>query len=319
MRDFLTFSWARFSKDVHSHTLQIAKILSAPVPKPGELIKLDASPGTAEKEKERDRNGKAVSSAPASLEMICRMPGGLDFGKGLVDVNFQMWPLFCCLSLDNILTCCEIALSPTGRVLFTSRHPAMLGVCINSLFYDLLLTAFRLPFRLSSTSLNSVVGVELHFRLCILAMPRSTSRILDHGFLGWPPKHDTLRGPLPRFASVICKSIIYFLESCSFFLAILTMSTAFLHRLAMSPPRTKEIAIVVFSYPHSTPTSTQTIRFLQSSKKRSQLAVSDQSSKSKAAVEQAAASVLKLSIHQTGGTGHVWLLPLTRFFNTGYA
>jgi hypothetical protein len=88
---------------------QIAKILSAPVPKPGELIKLDASPNSAgEKDKEKDRNGKAVSSALASLEMICRMPGGLDFGKGLVDVNFQMWPLFCCLSLDNILTCCEV-------------------------------------------------------------------------------------------------------------------------------------------------------------------------------------------------------------------
>ncbi|KIM25078.1 hypothetical protein M408DRAFT_26482 [Serendipita vermifera MAFF 305830] len=134
MRDFLTFSWARFSKDVHSHTLQIAKILSAPVPKPGEFIKLDASPG-AEKEKERDRSGKAISSSPASLEMICRMPGGLDFGKGLVDVNFQMWPLFCCLSLDNILTCCEIALSPTGRVLFTSRHPAMLGIAVSTIKY----------------------------------------------------------------------------------------------------------------------------------------------------------------------------------------
>ena len=61
MRDFLTFSWARFSKDVHSHTLQIAKILSAPMPKPGELIKLDASP--PEKEKPTDRSGRAVAAA----------------------------------------------------------------------------------------------------------------------------------------------------------------------------------------------------------------------------------------------------------------
>ena len=67
--------------------------------------------------------------------MICRMPGGLDFGKGLVDVNFQMWPLFCCLSLDNILTCCEIALSPTGRVLFLSKHPAMLGIAVSTIKY----------------------------------------------------------------------------------------------------------------------------------------------------------------------------------------
>ncbi|PVF93803.1 hypothetical protein CPB86DRAFT_767097, partial [Serendipita vermifera] len=133
MRDFLTFSWARFSKDVHSHTLQIAKILSAPIPKPGELVKLDASPQNADKS--ADKSGKAVASPAVTLEMICRMPGGLDFGKGLVDVNFQMWPLFCCLSLDNILTCCEIALSPTGRVLFVSKHPAMLGIAVSTIKY----------------------------------------------------------------------------------------------------------------------------------------------------------------------------------------
>ena len=39
-----------------------------------------------------------------------------------------MWPLFKCLNIDNILSVCEIALAPTGRVLFFSRHPAMLGV-----------------------------------------------------------------------------------------------------------------------------------------------------------------------------------------------
>lgn len=43
-------------------------------------------------------------------------------------MNFTMWPLFKCLNVDNILTICEIALAPTGRVLFFSRHAAMLGV-----------------------------------------------------------------------------------------------------------------------------------------------------------------------------------------------
>ena len=44
MRDYLTLSWARFSKDVQSHTLQISKILSHPAPRPGELVRLYASP-----------------------------------------------------------------------------------------------------------------------------------------------------------------------------------------------------------------------------------------------------------------------------------
>nr|GAT44186.1 predicted protein [Mycena chlorophos] len=121
MRDYLTLSWARFSKDVQSHTLQISKILAHPAPRPGDLIKLDASPQN--------------EGSEGSLEVIARFPGGLDFGRGLVDINFTMWPLFKCLSIDNILTICEIALTPTGRVIFVSRHPAMLGIAVATTKY----------------------------------------------------------------------------------------------------------------------------------------------------------------------------------------
>lgn len=92
MRDYLTLSWARFSKDVQSHTLQISKILSHPAPRAGDLIRLDAS-----------------AKDETNLEVVARFPGGLDFGRGLVDVNFTMWPLFKCLNIDNILTICEVS------------------------------------------------------------------------------------------------------------------------------------------------------------------------------------------------------------------
>ncbi|RXW22953.1 hypothetical protein EST38_g2921 [Candolleomyces aberdarensis] len=121
MRDYLTLSWARFSKDVQSHTLQISKILAHPAPRAGELIKLDASPKT--------------DGSDSNLEVIARFPGGLDFGRGLVDINFTMWPLFKCLNIDNILTICEIALAPTGKILFFSRYPAMLGIAVNTIKY----------------------------------------------------------------------------------------------------------------------------------------------------------------------------------------
>ncbi|TFK41160.1 AEX-3 domain-containing protein [Crucibulum laeve] len=121
MRDYLTLSWARFSKDVQSHTLQISKILAHPAPRAGDLIKLDASP--------KSEGGES------SLEVIARFPGGLDFGRGLVDINFTMWPLFKCLNIDNILTICEIALAPTGRILFFSRYPAMLGIAVSTIKY----------------------------------------------------------------------------------------------------------------------------------------------------------------------------------------
>lgn len=121
MRDFLTLSWARFSKDVQSHTLQINKILSHPAPRASELIRLDASPRS--------------ESLDNALEVIARFPGYLDFGRGLVDINFTMWPLFKALNVDNILTICEIALSPTGKILFISRHPAMLGIAVSTIKY----------------------------------------------------------------------------------------------------------------------------------------------------------------------------------------
>ena len=99
MRDYLTLSWARFSKDVQSHTLQISKILSHPAPRPGELVRLDASSAP---------NNASGHASETSLEVVSRFPGGLDFGRGLVDVNFTMWPLFKCLNIDNILTICEV-------------------------------------------------------------------------------------------------------------------------------------------------------------------------------------------------------------------
>ncbi|KAF5375028.1 hypothetical protein D9758_000285 [Tetrapyrgos nigripes] len=120
MRDYLTLSWARFSKDVQSHTLQISKILSHPAPRAGELVRLDASP---------------KHDTESGLEVVARFPGGLDFGQGLVDINFTMWPLFQALNIDNILTICEIALAPTGRVLFFSRHPAMLSIAVFTIKY----------------------------------------------------------------------------------------------------------------------------------------------------------------------------------------
>lgn len=111
MRDYLTLSWARFSKDVQSHTLQISKILSFPAPRPGEIIRLDASAKN--------------DGAETSLEVVARFPGGLDFGRGLVDINFTMWPLFKCLNIDNILTICEVGVLHPYRFMFSTLTVAI--------------------------------------------------------------------------------------------------------------------------------------------------------------------------------------------------
>ncbi|KZT02704.1 uncharacterized protein LAESUDRAFT_684942, partial [Laetiporus sulphureus 93-53] len=187
MRDYLTLSWARFSKDVQSHTLQISKILSHPAPRPGELVHLDASASSQH------------SSSPGvetSLEVVARFPGGLDFGRGLVDVNFTMWPLFKCLNIDNILTICEIALAPTGRILFFSRHPAILGIAVHTIKYLVELRGWNgvaLPTvhsRDAKIYIDDpgpwIMGLATEARYCVRPPPEVCAVDLDINYLNCP-------------------------------------------------------------------------------------------------------------------------------------
>ena len=86
----------------------------------------------------------------------------------------------------------------------------------------------------------------------------------------------------------------------------------------MFPPRASETDTAVSSSPHLMHTSTQTTQFLPSSKRPSRPVDSGLSSRFRADAVPAAVLVPRLSTHPTGGTGHVWLAPLMRFFSTGY-
>lgn len=196
MRDYLTLSWARFSKDVQSHSLQISKILSHPAPRAGDLIKLDAS-ATA-------KSDTASAGGPdTSLEVIARFPGGLDFGRGLVDINFTMWPLFKALNIDNILTICEVsvcailqaALELTFGKDCSGAHredPLLFSLSFHargaflsgsaSHMFSAFFECRRSLCRRSSTLLNFAAGMVLRCQQSILVMRRSTSTILAHGF-----------------------------------------------------------------------------------------------------------------------------------------
>lgn len=110
--------WARYQKDARSHMRQIFTLLNAEAPRPGDLFRLPIG---------NSRNDEVVIEAT--------MPGALDFDKGIFKVDFQMWPIFQCLDLDNIITCVEVALSNSGRVIVTSRHPPMLGTAVQTLKY----------------------------------------------------------------------------------------------------------------------------------------------------------------------------------------
>ncbi|KAL6309956.1 AEX-3 domain-containing protein [Sparassis latifolia] len=192
MRDYLTLSWARFSKDVQSHTLQISKILSHPAPRPGELVRLDASSAPIP----LSLAGGPHGHTETSLEVVARFPGGLDFGRGLVDVNFTMWPLFKCLNIDNILTICEIALAPTGRILFFSRHPAILGIAVLTIKYLVELRGWN-GVALSSVHSRDakiyiddpgpwIMGLATEVRYCVRAPAEVCVVDLDINYLNCP-------------------------------------------------------------------------------------------------------------------------------------
>lgn len=210
MRDYLTLSWARFSKDVQSHSLQISKILAHPAPRAGDLIKLDASP--------------KIDGGDSNLEVIARFPGGLDFGRGLVDINFTMWPLFKCLNIDNILSICEVSSScflQRGNPLSAFHRLLLLQLeelsssrgtlrCSEYVFHNFLDVPHadaisRSQFPQSNIWLNSEAGMALPCLLYILEMPRSISMILAHGLWVLLLRLDTASGLRLRSVSVICK------------------------------------------------------------------------------------------------------------------
>jgi hypothetical protein len=118
------------------------KILQTPTPRPGEVLRLRiASP--------------PLQTDDDALDLIAALPGHTDMNTGLVSAGWEMWAFFQVLSIDNVLSIVEvrirssdlqrlpissltfglnelsqIALSPNGRVLFHSRHPALLGMAV---------------------------------------------------------------------------------------------------------------------------------------------------------------------------------------------
>lgn len=71
---------------------QIQRALNYLIPPPGEAICI--------------RTGVAGED---DVELHRHMPGGLEYDQAPVKVDFQVWPLFKALDVDNILTCVEVS------------------------------------------------------------------------------------------------------------------------------------------------------------------------------------------------------------------
>lgn len=113
--DWNKWAWNKYSRNIEMHNKLMSTILAKPAPRLGTMT--------------------IVESPDKDLAFSCVFPGALEWGTGLIGHNVTMWPLFRTLSLSNILTICEIALAPNGRVLFHSRHPALLGLAVETIKY----------------------------------------------------------------------------------------------------------------------------------------------------------------------------------------
>lgn len=115
LSDWNKMAWHKYSRNIEMHNKLMSTILRHPAPRFGEEI--------------------SVSSPENDLTLNGTFPGALEWGTGLTGIDFALWPLFKTLSVDNILTICEIALGYNGRILFLSRHPALLGTAVETLRY----------------------------------------------------------------------------------------------------------------------------------------------------------------------------------------
>jgi hypothetical protein len=98
--DYLRGMWIHWNKATNLfHAEEVSRILSFPAPRLNDLVRIDM------------KDYALCYQFPSS-------PTGFQ--------NFTMWPLFCCLSIPNIVGVIEAAISPTRRIIFVSHYPAML-------------------------------------------------------------------------------------------------------------------------------------------------------------------------------------------------
>ncbi|KAK4618130.1 hypothetical protein CLAFUW4_12363 [Fulvia fulva] len=107
--DYLRGMWIHWNKATNLfHAEEVSRILSFPAPRLNDLVRIDM------------KDYALCYQFPSN-------PNGFQ--------NFALWPLFCCLSIPNIVGVLEAAVSPTRRIIFISHYPAMLTVATETVRY----------------------------------------------------------------------------------------------------------------------------------------------------------------------------------------
>ncbi|KAJ9649920.1 hypothetical protein H2198_010760 [Neophaeococcomyces mojaviensis] len=105
--DYLRGMWIHWNKATNLfHAEEVSRILSFPAPRQNELVRIHM------------KDYALCYRFPSS-------PTGFQ--------NFALWPVFSCLSISNVVGLIEAAVSPTGRIILMSHHPAMLTVAAETI------------------------------------------------------------------------------------------------------------------------------------------------------------------------------------------
>jgi DENN (AEX-3) domain len=100
MSDYLRCTWILYGKDPDKFNSNgVLRLMRIPPPQPDQCLRI----------------------ALDNYTLCYQMPS-----KPTEFQNFSLWPLFSCLSPRHAVAIIEAALSPQGRIIFTSQHPAIL-------------------------------------------------------------------------------------------------------------------------------------------------------------------------------------------------
>ena len=109
MSDYLRCSWMLWSKDPDKFNNDgVLRLIKLPPPKPDQILRI-----------------------PLEKYTLCYHVPTLsqDFQ------NFSLWPLFSCLSPKHVVALLEAALSPSGQIILTSHHTAVLTIVAEAIRY----------------------------------------------------------------------------------------------------------------------------------------------------------------------------------------
>jgi hypothetical protein len=109
MSDYLRCTWMLYGKDPDKFNSNgVLRMTRLPPPQPDQILRIELDQYTF---------SYLMPASPQDFQ------------------NFALWPFFTCLTPSQVIAILEAALSPKGRIVFTSQYPAMMTIASETVRY----------------------------------------------------------------------------------------------------------------------------------------------------------------------------------------